>query len=273
MHYLVVFVLGTTAVVVATYLINPEVVDYNIKQMAGMQRITGRETFVSRPGYRFSPAPERKPDTQMWGIVVSSTNVPVVSPSGEFLQMLPPGSTVDVVAVSTNTNDMITCRINIAGETTNVLLPASVVTVRQGRASVATEEQKFLITKIASLTAEINELKKQLEGAQDVRHLNPYTAEYESAKKSYEEFWKKVKELTAKRDSAIAGERMRYAEQLQRMRGQDVIVAQKYKTAKEKYDQWNALHDKVTPAKRRLEQLEKQLAQYQERLNDIESGR
>lgn len=273
-HYIAVAILGTAAVVMAIYLINPEVVDYNIKRLTAMQKNTSAEKLAPAELLpRFATDGEHKQSTPMWGIVVSNTNVPVISSSGEFLQLLPPGSTVDVISSSATTNGMLMCKVNIAGETTNVLLPASAVYTRQGSISAVTEEHKFLITKIATLTTQINELKQQLDGAQDVRHLNPYAAEYESVKRSYEEFWRKVKELTAKRDSSIAGERMRYVEQLQRMKGQDIILAQKYKTAKEKYEQWNVTHDKITPAKRKLEQLEKQLAQYQERLNDIESNR
>lgn len=274
LHYIAVAILGTVAVGMVAYLINPEVVDYNIKRLTAMKKDTsGEETVPSSHLRQPDTGVAHKQSTPMWGIVVSSTNVPVISSSGEFLQLLPPGSTVDVISSSATTNGMLTCKVNIAGETTNILLPASAVYTRQGSVSAVTEEQKFLVTKIATLTAQIDELKKQLDGAQDVRHLNPYTAEYASAKKSYEEFWKKVKDLTAKRDSSIAGERMRYAEQLQRMKGQDIIIAQKYKNAKEKYEQWNATHDKITPVKRKLEQLEKQLEQCQERLNDIESNR
>ncbi len=72
-----------------------------------------------------------------------------------------------------------------------------------------------------------------------MRSDNPYAEQYTEAKKQYVEFYKTVKKLTAKRDSATGQKRMEYANQLHKMKQQGLSLQRQYQQAARRYKQWN----------------------------------
>ena len=98
-----------------------------------------------------------------------------------------------------------------------------------------------LLIKQAQLSAKLQALRDQ--AAKDyVSRNNPFAEEYGKAKGEYRAYWKKVKDLQAKRDSSTGDERMRCGDELREMMGQSVDLGNAYKEAKSRYEEWNQSH-------------------------------
>lgn len=67
---------------------------------------------------------------------------------------------------------------------------------------------------------------------------NPYAEEYAAAKAAYEEYWRLVRELTAKRDAASGAERIRYSNQLREMRAENTRLSNALQAAGKKFKNW-----------------------------------
>jgi hypothetical protein len=149
--------------------------------------------------------------------------------------------------------------------------PAGPSGVGSGAVTQADEEmKKTLKARQAQLAEEIEKISN--EHAADGNKENPYAAEYSAAKAAHKEFWAKVKKLTAKRDAAKGEERLKYIDELHKLKGQDLKVAEARDTAKKKYKDWENANSADPAKNQRLADLESELADVQDKLYKIEDA-
>jgi tetratricopeptide (TPR) repeat protein len=125
------------------------------------------------------------------------------------------------------------------------------------------EEEKTLRIRESTLMADIMRLTASLAESHDKD--NPHAAEYQRARARYDAFWKKVNELSAKRDNSTGGERMRAIEELREMKGEDITVGKALEAAKKKCDEWTKSHpaQETSPA---IESIKADLANVRQQL-------
>ena len=75
---------------------------------------------------------------------------------------------------------------------------------------------------------------------------NPHAAEYKAARETYREFLQKIKQLTAQRDSTTGDERTLYSDELRKLKGEDIRLANDLKTIRRQFDTWNDEHTKTS---------------------------
>lgn len=132
------------------------------------------------------------------------------------------------------------------------------------------EQKKNLLARQAELTAEIERIKNKLSAA--AKAQNPYTQQYVSAKAAHSRYWKKVRELQKKRDSATDADHVRYSDELQKMKGEDIRLGLALETVKKKYAAWNADHATIS-TNGELQALESELEGVKRQLHAIETGK
>lgn len=133
----------------------------------------------------------------------------------------------------------------------------------------ATEQRNNLLARQAELTAEIDRIKRKLSATP--RAQNPYAQEYASAKAAHSRYWKKVRELQKKRDSAADADHVRYSDELRKMKGEDIRLGLALEAAKKQYVAWNADHTKIS-SNVELHALESELENIKRQLHAIETG-
>ncbi|MGQ9661438.1 MAG: hypothetical protein ACUVWX_03760 [Kiritimatiellia bacterium] len=176
------------------------------------------------------PTPEVVP--QKWA-VVRGTNTKAYDSTGKFLRVVPPGTVVEIESYRTsNVGELAVCRIADAAAPTQLLLilTGNLDTIRTQNPSTAQREKE--------LRAVRARLEAELAGLKEINTQNPHAQEYAAAKKAYDEFWNRVRELQAKRDSAVGDKRMQYSDELYKLKGRSVEVGRRYEAAKKKYEEW-----------------------------------
>jgi len=132
------------------------------------------------------------------------------------------------------------------------------------------EQKKNLLARQAELTAEIERIKNKLSAA--AKAQNPYTQQYVSVKAEHSRYWKKVRELRKKRDSATDADHVHYSDELQKMKGEDIRLGLALETVKKKYAAWNADHATIS-TNGELQALESELESVKRQLHAIETGK
>lgn len=176
------------------------------------------------------PTPEVVP--QKWA-VVRGTNTKAYDSTGKFLRVVPPGTVVEIESYRTsNVGELAVCRIADAAAPTQpvLILTGNLDPIRTQNPSTAQREKE--------LRAVRARLEAELAGLKEINTQNPHAQEYAAAKKAYDEFWSRVRELQAKRDSAVGDKRMQYSDELYKLKGRSVEVGRRYEAAKKKYEEW-----------------------------------
>jgi hypothetical protein len=114
----------------------------------------------------------------------------------------------------------------------------------------------------------------------DIRRLketvvakNPFGEQYVSTKREYIQYWRTVKHLQDTRDNSGGAKRMEAADELRRLKGEDIRVGNAYQEARKKYAAWNASHqDEIGPIRSEVDSLEAELALVRRALQGIERG-
>lgn len=125
------------------------------------------------------------------------------------------------------------------------------------------EETQRLMAREAELISGIAALKKAL--AKDATKLNPYTRRYVDVKKRHNKFWKRVSELQARLESSTGDERMRCSDELRKMKGEDIRLAQDLAAAGKLFKEWQRKnverisHPRITAAQNELAMVRRRL--------------
>ena len=210
------------------------------------------------------PAPQAAPKKLA---VVRGTNTRAYDLSGRFLRVIPAGTVVEIETFrNSNVGAMAVCRSTAADSSSQQFLILTgnldLVTAQNGGAA---EREKELRVLRACLEAELAALK-------DINSANPHAGEYAAAKKAYDDFWNAVRELQAKRDAAVGEKRMRYSDELYKLKGRSVEVGQRYEAARKKYEEWQRTTAGDKADDPRVVHLRARLAEVESELSALVSG-
>lgn len=194
-----------------------------------------------------------------WG-VITKFNTKAYNTSGNFLRILEPGTLAKISETKDfRGEEVAVCEISYKDRwIPDILIRTQDLDIRTGPLSRIGADEKNLHVRRARLTSEITRRKNRLTAEQKKR--NPYSKEYSSVRKAYKEYWTKVRDLQKKRDSAAGADHMRYSDELRKMKGRDIELAQELKAAKKKFSDWKNQH---TPAE------DPEIAQLKTALEDV----
>jgi hypothetical protein len=102
------------------------------------------------------------------------------------------------------------------------------------------DTHRGLIVEFARLSADRDQLEKKLRSG--IRSDNPHGKAFASAKSEYVTFWKTVKRLRKQREDTRGDAHMEAADELRKMKGQDIRIGQAYEQGKQRYEAWNSAH-------------------------------
>lgn len=203
-----------------------------------------------------------------WGVTVSPLTK-CYTRNGKMLGELKPGKLLDIEEVTnTKAGEVALCfPVESIGLKSEFVVRTFDIVIYPGRLADVDGETKKLCLQDAFLRSRIEQEKKNLVAQAEAR--NPYAAQYTTAKDAHEKYWVKVKDLQAKRDSNKGGDLMKYADELRRLKGQDIALANTLEKAKEKYDGWKAQNkiDESALTSPRLEAMQKELSAVQAKLS------
>ncbi len=200
---------------------------------------------------------EDKGETKQKWAVVSSPVAAYYTKNGKFAGHLKPGELLIIIKrVFTKKGIILVCKRNNQPDTVPFLTKPEYVIIHNGNIEKTNNELMSLYIEYARTTAEISDLKNKQKNK--LRSDNPFAREYAIAKKEYVEYWKKVKELTAKRDNSTESKSIEYGDQLRKMRSDAVTIENNLKKAKEDYDTWNTIHPAIVNSKELNKLLTKQ---------------
>lgn len=177
---------------------------------------------------------------ERWGIVIVN-GANSYNSSGKYIADVPAGTVVNIKQIkAVKAGTLAIC--SPVGEPGNLFLVRTrALDIRTGSRNRVARKEMALLVKQAQLAAQLQTLRDQ--AAKDyVSQNNPFAQEYSKAKDEYQAYWKKVKDLQAKRDGSTGDERMKYGDELREMMGQSVDLGNTYKEAKGRYEEWNQNH-------------------------------
>ncbi|MFC1496848.1 hypothetical protein ACFLS1_00055 [Verrucomicrobiota bacterium] len=174
-----------------------------------------------------------------WGVVKSS-GANAYNESYKFLRKIAPGTLVEVSETKTvSKENLALCSVHHNNRLVpNIYIRAENLDLRSGSLDTANPEEKKLRSDQSKVAAQLRTLLKEQQAF--IKSNNPYAEEYETSKKTYNEFWKKTEILQKKRDSSTGAERIEIADELRRMKGKNIKLVDDFKSAKKKYSDWNA---------------------------------
>ena len=123
----------------------------------------------------------------------------------------------------------------------------------------------------ATLIAEIDHLRADQAKAR--MKDNPFKPAYDAAAASYNAYWAKVKQLQDKHRTATGEARVRLADDLKRMKGEDVRVGKALEDAKKKMTDWQDKNGAAPVTDPRIKSLQDQLAGLQVQIQSLDNDR
>jgi hypothetical protein len=186
------------------------------------------------------PAHINADDGERWGIV-SAPKASYYTIKGKFIGHLAPGTALNIIKITqTAKGPIAVCRPFKQPSATPVLTKIENLTIRNNNINNISKELEKLYVQQAKLKVEAITIKKQKE--KELRRDNPHAIKYATVKKEYHDYWRKVKDLTQKRDNSTGSKQMEYADELRSMKGHDIIIANNLKQVKSDYNNWNIAH-------------------------------
>ena len=207
---------------------------------------------------------------EQWGIV-SSPKASYYTTKGKFIGHLSPGTALTIIKITnTEKGPIAVCR-PFKQKTSDIILTNSDnLTIRNNNINSINKKLEQLYAKQAQLMAEITTIKKQK--AKELRRDNPYARKYAICRKEYHDYWRKVKDLTSKRDAATNKNQMDYADKLRLMKGNDIIVANKLTEIKSEYDNWNLTHPRPAENNNEVNNLTTELSRIGKIISSMEAN-
>ena len=224
------------------------------------------------PAVSGKPAPPPTQGSKSWGMTIS--RVSYYSLSGENRGQLAGGAIMDIEDTrSTSKGDMSMGRIERDGAMVGPYLVANVDLVRFNVSRSDVPADNIAVLKQyyglkGQLEQRIAELKKQAISS------NPHAVAYAEAVQKYNDFGRREKSLTAKRDAASGGERMHYVDALREMIPEEARLKSSVRAAQVNYDKWKADHPGVattpdTAGDAQVQELRKQIATLEPKVKEI----
>lgn len=203
-----------------------------------------------------------------WG-VVSKDETRVYDLQGNVAHTIAPGTLVEITGSKpSSAGEVSLCKIGDNKQMYVIL--SSDLTINPGMLGQASEREKALKIHHAQVAAEIDKLSQDITAT---RHKeNPHWPEFDRASREYNDYWRKVKALQKKRDTATGGDRMKYTDELWAMKGEAVRVGQAHERAKKKFDEWQAQHPVSLSSSSKIESLKTELADVRKQIDSLESG-
>jgi hypothetical protein len=205
-----------------------------------------------------------------WG-VVKKGQTKIYNKAGKHIATSAPGTLVEIPdRRKTGRRGRLCCNI-VSGERAPhpVYIDSRDLDIFEGVLSQVSEAERTLRTRRAVLAVEIIRMEREI--ARDANRKNPHADQYAAVKKRYDEFWAKVKDLQAKRDAALGEARIKYADQLRELKGEDVILGREMKDIENKFNAWESHRaDVVSSGDVQLQRAE--LASIDSRLKALEAG-
>ena len=227
---------------------------------------TNEFDFVPKESQEIQNAPI---ETSAQWAVVKSTGAQTYNTSYRPLQTIPAGTLVDISEIrDVGKAELALCNVYYQDRiVSNILINTENLDIRPGRLDAANPKEKELRVKQAEIAAEIRRICAQRNS--EMSKLNPYAEGYEAVKKAYNDYWAKVEDLRKKRDSAVSGDHVKYEDELRRMKGQDIKLAQDLKSAKSKFEEWNKKNVKDLSKDPEIRALKSVLSEVQTELQTI----
>ncbi len=205
-----------------------------------------------------------------WGIV-SEPKATYYTSKGKFIGHLSPGTALNIIKITqTKKGPLAVCRPFKQPSSDIILINPDRLTVRYNDINSISKDLEQLYVQQAQLTAEITTVKKQK--AKELRRDNPHARKYAICKKEYHDYWRKVKELTKKRDTASNKSQMDYADELRLMKGQDIRIANELEAVKSDYDNWNLAHPRLAKNDNEVNKLLTELARIGKIISSMEKS-
>lgn len=173
-----------------------------------------------------------------WAIV-KVNEASVYNQAGKHLRKMTGGTFVEVNDLKkTRAGTLAVCAVSRGGKkVSGFLMRVRDLHIRTGRLSDVSEDDKAAYVRETQLTVRIASLKARLLSAASKN--NPFTRKYAATKSKYNKYWKKVEKLKQQRDSTTGDEHMKYADELRKMKGEDIVIGTEYENAKKKFADWN----------------------------------
>jgi hypothetical protein len=203
-----------------------------------------------------------------WG-VVTTAQARVFNSDGHFLSAVPAGTLVDIVSLKQTRSGKVAEGSVLAGQQTltEALVRARDLEIVAGQLSAAPREERQLRVRYAELVQRLNELDKG--PAPDGDSENPFALEFKKAKDDYVQYWRKIHKLQTARDTVTGDERVRYEDELRRLKAMNLRLSRAYERAKAKYNGWkndNAQRPGENPERKlllsELERVQRGLEEY-----------
>ena len=212
------------------------------------------------------------PGTKRWG-VVKVTEAKVYDKRGKFLSDVAAGTTLDISDLIKADAGMFALARVISPSNTfeEALVATHDIEIMAGALDAVREREKELRCAKARVMAEL--ALRQGNGAKYLRKDNPMAEEFSCIRQRYVDYLKSARALKAKREAAQGAERMRIEDQLRVMKADDVRYGMTYKTAKQKFDDWNKAHPEPTGLEKdEIDALKEQMTRIQNDLDGLAAG-
>ncbi|NQT92378.1 MAG: hypothetical protein HQ559_06425 [Lentisphaerae bacterium] len=208
-----------------------------------------------------------------WGVVRAGRSG-VYDRNGKLVAKARAGTILDIrEKKKTKAGLLLVCRIldAKADSTRDYVLRARDVEIREGSYADASEQEKSLTIEAAELEAEIAVSARSASAA--VSADNPHRGPYLAAKKEYDKFWDRVKELERQRDTTTGDNRVAALDELRSLKGEDVLLGRKFEAAKRPYDKWNQAQPRPgNPDNGEIKALRSRLAKVRKKLTAVGTG-
>lgn len=137
-------------------------------------------------------------------------------------------------------------------------------------------KQRDILVQYCRLMGRYEEGKAQL--MRELLKRNPHFAAYQQAAKTYRDFVRKAKAMTAEYKKSEGAQREKMGDELRRMKGQEVTLKKQYEEIKPKYEEWKEVNitslEKTgrLPKTPELQKLEKQIEALRPAVQEIVPG-
>ena len=215
-----------------------EVIDIDILQRPGTRGFM-RRTRAKIDSLMDSPVSEPVVREIGWAVVKSSDSR-LYSHKGVFLGRLDPGSCVEVSSLETTQLGRVAVCSPVDGKHQGdvcVVFVADLL-LRRGKFADRSSEEYDTVRRMAGIMADLERISLNREKI--VASHNPHAAEYTRVKAEYTAFWREVKSLQSRRDNTTGAERIRCADELRRMKGEDLTLGRRFEKCSTKYEEWQS---------------------------------
>ncbi len=205
-------------------------------------------------------------DSSRWAVTTNSA-ARVYDAHGKLQGRVPPGTPVTVSDIrrTDDYGNLAVVSFSMNGtDFSKLLISTSDLDVTSLSPATITPQEKRLRSQRAALAGELAQLGEDRHEA--LKSRNPHRNTYNKARKAYLDARSRAKALKDRMASATGGERMRCAEELRAMKGNDTRLARELVEAKKAMTEWQDTQMAGLSPTPRMQQLGTELAAIETRL-------